>query len=113
MWGLECWVGWRFLVLARRAGLPALDAYGFEGGSIVLRWVHGVCLGALALVARLCWRVSRWCEGVDEAVLDGADGSWVVGPCAILSRRVLFLSGCLVWVLFAFGYDMQVGGLSA
>ena len=24
----------------------------------------------LALVAPLCWRVSRWCEAVDEAVLD-------------------------------------------
>ena len=57
-WGFTTRGGVRFVewTSRRRAGLTAFVAYVFEGGPSVLRWV--LCLGALALVARLCWRVS-------------------------------------------------------
>ena len=53
--------------LARRGGLTALDAHVFEGGPSVCCGGCYVCpcFGGAAL-----WRVSRWCEAVDEAVLD-------------------------------------------
>ena len=57
-WGLSTRGGVRFVEWTSHGGsrLTALDAHAFEGGPSVLRWV--LCLGALALVARLCWRVS-------------------------------------------------------
>ncbi len=78
MWGLGV-LGWgfgtrggvRFVEWTSHGGpaLPtALDAHVFE------RRTECVAVGTrrllLALVTRLCWRVSRWCEAVDEAVLD-------------------------------------------
>ena len=97
MWGLGV-LGWGFVrggvrVLdlsgPRAAGrLPGLDAYVFEGGPSVLRWVPRL-LG-LALVARLSlaglstcmmWRGRRGGGGPGPGL--------VVLACASLSRRVL------------------------
>ena len=75
-WGLSTRGGVRVLERFSHGGsrLTAPDAHVFEGGPSVLRWVHGVCFSLWWRSA--LWRVSRWCEEVDEAVLDRVLGWW-------------------------------------
>ena len=96
--------------LARRAGLTALDAHVFEGAPFVLRWVHGVCLGALALVAR---RFGGSLYDVEGSTRSCWTGSLVGDPCL----RESFASSVIFWRLaaccgFALRYDVG-GALSA
>ena len=117
MWGLVCEAfaectrgGVRVLERSSHGGAAFLRStlMLLRGGPSVLRWVHGVCLGALALVA-----------GLFGGSLDGVEGStrWcrtgsLLSPCAILSRRVLFFWWLAACCGFALRYDVG-GALSA
>ena len=91
-WGFGTRGGVRILGRPSHGGsrLTALDAHVFEGGPSVLRWVHGVCFS-------LWWRGSRWCEAVDEAVLDRVLGWWSL-LARVFRVECYFFGGCLLWV---------------
>ena len=108
MWGLVCAGfaectrgGVRVLERSSHGGsrLTALDAYVFEGGPSVLRWVRGVCFS-------LWWRGfvggSLYLYDVEGSTRSCWTGSWV-SPCAILLRRVGF------WVAACCGYCSPLG----
>ena len=76
MWGLECWVG----ALVREAASAFLGGPRTAGRALphstlmFLRADRACCGGYTASASRFggaaLWRVSRWREEVDEAVLD-------------------------------------------